>query len=39
LLEAPLDVLALVDPGATKAAIATVGGISAVVVGVMRVLG
>lgn len=38
LLEVPLGVLALADPGATLAAIVTVGGIWAVVVGVMRVV-
>jgi uncharacterized membrane protein HdeD (DUF308 family) len=38
LLEIPLGVLALADPGATLAAIVTVGGIWAVVVGVMRVI-
>jgi hypothetical protein len=38
LVEVPLGVLALADPGATLAAIITVGGIWAVVVGVMRVV-
>ena len=38
LLEVPLGVLALADPGATLAAIITVGGIWAVAVGVMRVI-
>ena len=38
LLEVPLGVLALADPGATLAAIITVGGIWAVAVGVMRVV-
>jgi uncharacterized membrane protein HdeD (DUF308 family) len=38
LLEVPLGVLALADPGATLAAIVTVGGIWAVAVGVMRVV-
>jgi uncharacterized membrane protein HdeD (DUF308 family) len=38
LAEVPLGVLALADPGATLAAIVTVGGIWAVVVGVMRVV-
>ena len=38
LLEVPLGVLALADPGATLAAIVTVGGIWAVAVGVMRVI-
>jgi len=38
LLEVPLGVLALADPGATLAAIITVGGIWAVVVGVMRIV-
>ena len=37
-LEVPLGVLALADPGATLAAIITVGGIWAVAVGVMRVI-
>src|SRR5246127_4025271 len=37
LLEVPLGVLALANPGATLAAIVTVGGIWAVAVGVMRV--
>jgi uncharacterized membrane protein HdeD (DUF308 family) len=36
LLEIPLGVLALADPGSTLAALITVGGIWAVVVGVMR---
>ena len=36
LLEVPLGVLALADPGATLAALITVGGIWAVAVGVMR---
>jgi uncharacterized membrane protein HdeD (DUF308 family) len=38
LLEIPLGVLALADPGATLAAIVTVGGIWAVAVGAMRVV-
>ena len=38
LLEIPLGVLALADPGATLAAIITVGGIWAVAVGVMRIV-
>jgi uncharacterized membrane protein HdeD (DUF308 family) len=38
LAEVPLGVLALADPGATLAAIVTVGGIWAVAVGVMRVV-
>ena len=38
LVEVPLGVLALADPGATLAAIITVGGIYAVVVGVMRIV-
>ena len=38
LLEVPLGVLALANPGATLAAIVTVGGIWAVAVGVMRVV-
>ncbi len=38
LLEVPLGVLALANPGATLAAIVTVGGIWAVAVGVMRVI-
>jgi uncharacterized membrane protein HdeD (DUF308 family) len=38
LLEVPLGVLALADPGATLAAIVTVGGIWAVAVGVMRIV-
>jgi uncharacterized membrane protein HdeD (DUF308 family) len=38
LLEIPLGVLALADPGATLAAFVTVGGIWAVAVGVMRVV-
>jgi uncharacterized membrane protein HdeD (DUF308 family) len=38
LLEVPLGVLALADPGATLAAIVTVGGIWAVAVGVMRII-
>jgi uncharacterized membrane protein HdeD (DUF308 family) len=38
LLEVPLGVLALADPGATLAALITVGGIWAVAVGVMRVV-
>jgi uncharacterized membrane protein HdeD (DUF308 family) len=38
LLEVALGVLALADPGATLAAIVTVGGIWAVAVGAMRVL-
>src|SRR3954454_18828718 len=38
LLEIPLGVLALANPGATLAALITVGGIWAVAVGVMRVV-
>ena len=38
LLEVPLGVLALADPGATLAAIVTVGGIWAVAVGVTRIV-
>src|ERR1700759_3017552 len=38
LLEVPLGVLALANPGATLAAIVTVGGIWAVAVGVVRVV-
>jgi uncharacterized membrane protein HdeD (DUF308 family) len=38
LLEVPLGVLALADPGATLAALVTVGGIWAVAVGVMQVV-
>ena len=38
LLEVPLGVLALADPGATLAALVTVGGIWAVAVGVMYVV-
>jgi uncharacterized membrane protein HdeD (DUF308 family) len=38
LLEVPLGVLALANPGATLAAIITVGGIFAVAVGVSRVV-
>lgn len=38
LLEVPLGVLALANPGATLAAIITVGGIWAIAVGVMRVV-
>ena len=38
LLEAPLGVLALADPGATLAALITVGGIWAVAVGVSRIV-
>jgi uncharacterized membrane protein HdeD (DUF308 family) len=38
LLEIPLGVLALANPGATLAAIITVGGIWAVAVGVMRIV-
>jgi uncharacterized membrane protein HdeD (DUF308 family) len=38
LVEVPLGVLALADPGATLAAIITVSGIWAVAVGVMRVI-
>jgi uncharacterized membrane protein HdeD (DUF308 family) len=38
LLEIPLGVLALADPGATLAALITVGGIWAVVIGVMRIV-
>jgi uncharacterized membrane protein HdeD (DUF308 family) len=38
LLEVPLGVLALADPGATLAAIITVGGIWAVAIGAMRIV-
>jgi uncharacterized membrane protein HdeD (DUF308 family) len=38
LLEIPLGVLALANPGATLAALVTVAGIWAIVIGVMRVL-
>jgi uncharacterized membrane protein HdeD (DUF308 family) len=38
LVEVPLGVLALADPGATLAALITVGGIWAVAVGVMRIV-
>jgi len=38
LLEVPLGVLALANPGATLAALVTVGGIWAVAIGVMRVI-
>ena len=38
LVEVPLGVLALADPGATLAAIITVGGIWAVAIGAMRVV-
>jgi len=38
LLEVPLGVLALADPGATLAALITVGGIWAVVIGAMRIV-
>ena len=38
LAEVPLGVLALADPGATLAAIVTVGGIYAVAIGTMRVV-
>jgi uncharacterized membrane protein HdeD (DUF308 family) len=38
LLQIPLGVLALADPGATLAALITVGGIWAVAVGIMRVV-
>jgi uncharacterized membrane protein HdeD (DUF308 family) len=38
LAEVPLGVLALANPGATLAAIITVGGIWAVVVGAMRIV-
>jgi uncharacterized membrane protein HdeD (DUF308 family) len=38
LLQVPLGVLALADPGATLAALITVGGIWAVAIGVMRVV-
>ena len=38
LAEVPLGVLALADPGATLAAIITVGGIYAVVIGAMRIV-
>jgi uncharacterized membrane protein HdeD (DUF308 family) len=38
LLEVPLGVLALADPGATLAALVTVGGIWAAAIGVMRVV-
>ena len=38
LLEVPLGVLALANPGATLAAIITVGGIWAVAIGVTRIV-
>jgi uncharacterized membrane protein HdeD (DUF308 family) len=38
LLEVPLGVLALADPGATLAALITVAGIWAVAIGVMRIV-
>ncbi len=38
LVEIPLGVLALADPGATLAAIVTVGGIWAVAIGVMKIV-
>jgi uncharacterized membrane protein HdeD (DUF308 family) len=38
LLEVPLGVLALADPGATLAALVTVGGIWAIAIGVMRIV-
>ena len=38
ILEVPLGVLALADPGATLAALITVGGIWAVAIGVMRIV-
>ena len=38
LIEVPLGVLALADPGATLAAIITVGGIWAVAIGAMRIV-
>ena len=38
LLEIPLGVLALANPGATLAALVTVGGIWAVAIGVMRIV-
>jgi len=38
LLEVPLGVLALADPGATLAALITVGGIWAIVIGAMRIV-
>jgi uncharacterized membrane protein HdeD (DUF308 family) len=38
LLEVPLGVLALADPGATLAALITVGGIWAVAIGTMRII-
>jgi uncharacterized membrane protein HdeD (DUF308 family) len=38
LVEVPLGVLALADPGATLAALITVGGIWAVVIGAMRIV-
>jgi uncharacterized membrane protein HdeD (DUF308 family) len=38
LLEVPLGVLALANPGATLAALVTVGGIWAVAIGVMRIV-
>jgi uncharacterized membrane protein HdeD (DUF308 family) len=38
LLEVPLGVLALADPGATLAALVTVGGIWAVAIGIMRIV-
>jgi uncharacterized membrane protein HdeD (DUF308 family) len=38
LLEVPLGILALANPGATLAALVTVGGIWAVAIGVMRIV-
>jgi uncharacterized membrane protein HdeD (DUF308 family) len=38
LLEIPLGVLALADPGATLAALITVAGVWSVVIGVMRIV-
>jgi uncharacterized membrane protein HdeD (DUF308 family) len=38
LAEVPLGVLALADPGGTLAALITVGGIWAVVIGTMRII-
>jgi uncharacterized membrane protein HdeD (DUF308 family) len=38
LVEVPLGVLALADPGATLAALITVGGIWAVAIGAMRIV-
>ena len=38
LAEVPLGVLALADPGGTLAALITVGGIWAIVIGTMRVV-